>query len=155
MAFVELEDLYGSLEMIVFPKTLEQYSGVLSVGKVVFVKGRISTKDEQIKLIPDFIEIADKATLSKRVVTQPQNTAQSGKKKKRGLFLKLSHEKESKTEQLKNLVSIFQGDMPVYLYHEETKEYEFLGTELLTWVNDPLKNELEAILGKGNVVVQN
>ena len=155
MAFVELEDLYGSLEMIVFPKTLEQYSGVLSVGKVVFVKGRISTKDEQIKLIPDFIEIADKATLSKRVVTQPQNTAQSGKKKKRGLFLKLSHEKESKTEQLKNLVSIFRGDMPVYLYHEETKEYEFLGTELLTWVNDPLKNELEAILGKGNVVVQN
>ena len=45
--------------------------------------------------------------------------------------------------------------MPVYLYHEESKEYEFLGTDNLIWINDPLKSELAGILGKDNVVVQN
>jgi len=155
MAFVELEDLYGTLEMIVFPKILEQYLDILSVGKVVFVKGRISTKDEQIKLIPDFIEIADKEKL--RNVTANNTTSQSsgGKKKKRGLFLKISKDNETKTECVKNLLSIFQGDMPVYLYHEETKEYEFLGTDNLIWINTPLTSELKGILGKDNVVIQN
>lgn len=155
MAFVELEDLYGTLEMIVFPKTLEQYSDILSVGKVVFVKGRISTKDEQIKLIPDSIEIASLEKLQSVIPLSAVSSSATSKKKKRGLFLKISKENEAKTESIKNLLSIFQGDMPVYLYHEESKEYEFLGTENLIWVNDPLKSELVRILGKDNVVVQN
>ena len=45
--------------------------------------------------------------------------------------------------------------MPVYLFHEENKEYEFLGKENLTWINEPLKNELVRILGNDNVVIQN
>ncbi|MBR3788694.1 MAG: DNA polymerase III subunit alpha [Clostridia bacterium] len=155
MAFVELEDLYGSLEMIVFPKTLEKYLDILSVGKVVFVKGRISTKDEQIKLIPDSIEVADKEKLQSVTPSVTKSTSTTGKKKKRGLFLKISKENEVEIERIKNLLSIFQGDMPVYLYHEESKEYEFLGTDNLIWINDPLKSELAGILGKDNVVVQN
>lgn len=159
MAFVELEDLYGALEMIVFPKTLEQYLDILSVGKVVFVKGRISTKEEQIKLIPDFIEIADKEKLQSvsvinTVSSTPTNSTNT-KKKKRGLFLKISKENEIKIDSIKNLLSIFQGDMPVYLYHEETKEYEFLGANNLIWINNPLTSELSEILGKDNVVIQN
>ena len=155
MAFVELEDLYGSLEMIVFPKTLEQYLDILAVGKVIFVKGRISTKDEQIKLIPDFIEIADKNQLLNKSPANNTKSTETTKKKRRGLFLKISKENERKIEAIKNLVSIFQGDMPVYLFHEENKEYEFLGKENLTWINEPLKNELVRILGNDNVVIQN
>ena len=153
MAFVELEDLYGTLEMIVFPKTLERYNDVLSVGKVLFVKGRISTKDEEIKLIPDAIEVADKALLAESKKTVDSKEAQ--KKKKRGLFLKISKENESEISKIKNLISIFQGDLPVYLYFEDAKKYEFLGNEFLIWENAPLKDELIRILGQDNVVVQN
>ena len=78
MAFVELEDLYGSIEMIVFPKTLEQYVDIISVGKVVFVKGRISTKDSEIKLIPDTIELGNSELL--------QNLSENSKKSQ-GLHL--------------------------------------------------------------------
>jgi DNA polymerase-3 subunit alpha len=152
MAFVELEDLYGTLEMIVFPKTLEKYLDVLSVGKVVFVKGRISTKDEQIKLIPDTIDSADDVHVSLNESTKQSSAV---KKKRRGLFLKISPSNEVKTEKLKNLLSIFEGDMPVYFYHEKSKEYEFLGKELLVWINEPLKAELYDILGEDNVVIQN
>ena len=154
MAFVELEDLYGSIEMIVFPKTLEQYIDILSVGKVVFVKGRISTKDSEIKLIPDTIEIATDELLQK-LSSEGKESKKETKKKRRGLFLKISKENETKIESVKNLLSIFEGDLPVYFYHEETKEYEFLGKDNLIWVNDPLKQELTNILGKDNVVVQN
>ena len=153
MAFIELEDLFGNIEMIVFPKTLEQYMDILTVGKVVFVKGRISTKDSEIKLIPDIIELADSELLQNQAMnSKSENT---GKKKRRGLFIKISKENEIKIEKIKNLLSIFEGDLPVYFYHEETKEYEFLGKDSLIWINEPLKQELIAILGKDNVVVQN
>lgn len=156
MAFVEIEDLYGSLEMIVFPKTLEKYMDLLTVGSILFINGRISTKDEQIKLIPDVIEKADlEKLLAFSKNTPVENNSTSVKKKRRGLFLKISNENESKIQALKNLLSIFEGDMPVYFYHENTKEYEFLGKDNLTWVNDPLKYELCEILGKDNVVIQN
>jgi DNA polymerase-3 subunit alpha len=154
MAFVELEDLYGSIEMIVFPKTLEQYIDILSVGKVVFVRGRISTKDSEIKLIPDTIELATDELLQK-LTSESAESKKETKKKRRGLFLKISKENETKIESVKNLLSIFEGDLPVYFYHEETKEYEFLGKDNLIWINDPLKRELIEILGKDNVVVQN
>mgnify|MGYP003289724734 CR=1 FL=1 len=153
MAFVELEDLYGTIEMIVFPKTLEQYVDILSVGKVVFVKGRISTKDSEIKLIPDSIELVNSELLQN--LSENSKTETTNKKKRRGLFLKISKENETKIESVKNLLSIFEGDLPVYFYYEETKEYEFLGKDNLIWVNDPLKQELINILGKDNVVVQN
>ncbi len=154
MAFVEIEDLYGSIEMIVFPKTLEQYMDILSVGKVVFVRGRISTKDSEIKLIPDTIELATDELLQK-LSSESAESKKETKKKRRGLFLKISKENETKIESVKNLLSIFEGDLPVYFYHEETKEYEFLGKDNLIWINDPLKRELTEILGKDNVVVQN
>jgi DNA polymerase-3 subunit alpha len=153
MAFVELEDLYGSIEMIVFPKTLEQYVDILSVGKFVFVKGRISTKDSEIKLIPDTIELGNSELLQN--LSENSKNESTNKKKRRGLFLKISKENEVKTERIKNLLSIFEGDLPVYFYHEETREYEFLGKDNLIWVNEPLKQELISILGKDNVVLQN
>ncbi len=154
MAFVELEDLFGAIEMIVFPKTLEKYMDILSVGRVVFVKGRISTKDDQIKLIPDSIEIADKNTLPEcaKVNNETQSTQ---KKKRRGLFLKVTEENEIKIEAIKNLLSIFDGDLPVYFYHENSKQYEFLGNDCSVWVNEPLKQELQSILGEDNIVIQN
>ncbi len=57
MAFVELEDMYGSIEMIVFPKVLSTYNSILREDEVVLVEGRISQKeDEGAKLLLDRIK---------------------------------------------------------------------------------------------------
>ena len=63
-------------------------------------------------------------------------------------------ENPEKTEKLKNLLSIFEGRIPVYLYYEDTKKYDFLGMDLLTSINQPLTNELKYIFGDENVVVR-
>ena len=52
MAFLTLEDLRGTLEVIVFPKDYEKYRAILSPDQKIFVKGRVSLGDEvQGKLI--------------------------------------------------------------------------------------------------------
>lgn len=47
MAFVTLEDLYGSMEVIVFPTVLTRYGDLLVNENAVFIDGRISIKEEE------------------------------------------------------------------------------------------------------------
>ena len=47
MAIFELEDLYGSVEAMVFPKAYERVRDMLVDDKLVFVSGRVSTEDEE------------------------------------------------------------------------------------------------------------
>jgi len=47
MAFVTLEDLYGSMEVIVFPNTLVKYGSMLVKENAVFIDGRLSVREEE------------------------------------------------------------------------------------------------------------
>ncbi len=75
MAFMTVEDMIGSLEVIVFPRDYEKYRIVIMSDAKVFVRGRVSAGDEtQAKLICEdiigfdsvpkelWLQFADKAT---------------------------------------------------------------------------------------------
>ena len=47
MAFLQLEDLAGSIEVIVFPRDYERYSSRLTVDNKVFIRGRVSVDEEK------------------------------------------------------------------------------------------------------------
>ncbi len=53
MAFATIEDLSGKTEVLVFPKTLEQDGEVWQADNVVLVTGKISTKDNEIKILAE------------------------------------------------------------------------------------------------------
>lgn len=61
MAFITLEDLYGVMEILIFPNILERYRYMLKENEKIFVKGKVSIgDDEQGKLICDQIISFDK-----------------------------------------------------------------------------------------------
>ena len=47
MAFLEIEDLYGIVEVVVFPKDYERNSQLLTEDAKVFVKGRVSLEEDK------------------------------------------------------------------------------------------------------------
>lgn len=47
MASVTLEDLYGTLNLIVFPNTLQKYSDLVYEGSVVCIGGKVSLKEDE------------------------------------------------------------------------------------------------------------
>ncbi len=47
MAYVTLEDLVGTAEVIVFPRDYEKYRGYLKEDEKVFVRGRVSCEDDR------------------------------------------------------------------------------------------------------------
>ncbi len=163
MAFCGAEDLFGSLEMIVFPKVLAAYGQFLCVGSIIIAEGRLSVKDDELKFLPERIRQAPRsaADLPPDIIKKPQQASAlrqsveaAGKKKKSGIFIRLYPEKKYELPRIKTLLSIFEGNMPVYVYNTENSSYEFLGADFLTSVNEPLINELRLAFGEENVVVR-
>ncbi|NMP37506.1 MAG: DNA polymerase III subunit alpha [Clostridiales bacterium] len=169
MAFAVLEDIYGAIETIIFPKTLEKYSDLLAEGAVVVLDGRLSLReDEDAKVVCDSVKVFDentvypplpqkpKYTSSPHTAVQPKqsNTPQEADRQsgRKGLFLRFGTRSDENKSRAVNLLEIFDGRCPVYFYYCDTKEYEFAGNGLLTDINEPLLRELKRILGDDNVV---
>jgi DNA polymerase-3 subunit alpha len=59
MAAVELEDMAGSVEVIVFPRTFQAHREILKEDAVVLVRGKVDTRDDQPKVLCESIELFD------------------------------------------------------------------------------------------------
>ncbi|BFJ83921.1 DNA polymerase III subunit alpha [Ruthenibacterium sp. TH_2024_36131] len=148
MAFITVEDLSGTIEVLAFPKILLQCSEAVRENAVVVISGRVSYKEDEASKI-----IAEKITDISRY--QKDLTVDSGNKNtKNELWLKLSSMNSRSFEEVKNLLSIFEGDCPVYMYFEDTNKRMRAPRSLWCVKNDLLFSELERILGKGNVKVR-
>ena len=70
MANVRLEDLYGSVEVLVFPKTYERYRTLLEENEAVIINGHAQVNDAESKFIADQIisisEMAEKVEAEKK-----------------------------------------------------------------------------------------
>lgn len=63
MAYITMEDLVGSVEVIIFPRDYERYQKYLSVDQKVYIRGRVSALEEQqAKLICENIIPFDEVT---------------------------------------------------------------------------------------------
>jgi len=51
MLFVKLEDLTGSIEVLVFPSLLKENTLIWQEGKIILCQGKLSDKDQEIKLL--------------------------------------------------------------------------------------------------------
>ncbi len=61
MAFITLEDLYGQIDVVVFPKTFERDRANLDVDSVVVITGKLDLKEDgNPKLLADSVEPIDR-----------------------------------------------------------------------------------------------
>lgn len=105
MAFITLEDLYGVVEVIVFPNLYEQYRAFLNNEEKIVVKGRVSIQEEQdAKLIMSDMKRFDEL-VEKR------------------LWLRIKNEEEwqAKCSAIMDGLRIFNGPHPVVIYLEDSK----------------------------------
>ena len=115
MAFLTVEDLSGTMEVLVFPKVLLASAEAVHDNAVVLVKGRVSYKeDEGSKVLADTIEDVEKC--------DPNKKPEHNKNTKNGLWLKLPSMQGKCFDEVKNLLSIFEGPFPVYMYFEDTQK---------------------------------
>jgi len=56
MAFVELEDLSGSLDVVVFPRTFSSAKELLAEDRLVVIEGRVDVREGKVQAIADSVQ---------------------------------------------------------------------------------------------------
>ena len=70
MAFITLEDLYGTVEVIIFPKTYEKDKVNVEIDNVVLVQGKLDTKDDgNPKLLAESVRLLSDVNSGKKPST--------------------------------------------------------------------------------------
>lgn len=132
MAFASLEDMYGNIEMVIFPSTYKQYRNLIEDDNVLIVKGKLQTDESDVKLLAsEFIDIK-KTNLST-------------------LYLKMNF---IEYNEIKGLILGHKGNNPVKIYFEDKKKLVSLDPKLYFEINDANIKILEDRLGKENVKVK-
>ena len=139
MAFATLEDLYSSVELIIFPNTLDRYSEIIQEDNIVLVEGKLSYKeDENPKIISEKFRSLNK-DLNKKI------------------YLKIEKNKNLKNEKKKiiKLIKNYVGINQVAVYVEkEDKNYKLPKKYRGDASNKLFEVELKELLGEENVVIK-
>lgn len=168
MAFVTVEDRFGSAELIVFPKVLSQCSADLYVGSVVEVIGTLNFKeDEEPRIIAQTIRALPSADSLKGYVAQKKealkDTQKSTPKKGSGvdisdenkrLYLRLKNLECNEYLKVRNLLELFKGRTQVVFYLTDTDKRLLAPESMWVRLNATLYDELCRILGDDNVALK-
>lgn len=144
MAFVTLEDLYGTVEVILFPKVFAQYAPMIADGSVIAVSGSVSVEEEK------DAKILVNAIYKPTAIPSPKA---ENKKKRTGLFLRFSSKDDIRIELCREITQHNKGSIPLYFYFEDSKKYALCDSKDFVSTNDNMLSELGKILGDKNVVV--
>ncbi len=77
MAAVQLEDLSGTIELVVFPRTYQQSRALLVEDSVVLIKGKIDARNDTPQIVCDSVEAFDPDTAVDDVTVPAPTTARS------------------------------------------------------------------------------
>lgn len=137
MAFINLEDLAGSVECIVFPKTYVRSSADIEIDNKVFVRGRVNAGDEEDgKLIVDTIT--------------PFNAIP------RKLWIKFETKDayNASSEKLNELIKESDGKDKVVIYIVDGKLKKELPANMTVDGSGDILNALKKLFGDANVILQ-
>ncbi len=145
MAYVMLEDVSGTLEVIVFPKVLERSASTLRPDALVTVKGRISDRENGTPQI-----ICDEVRLLENYGTRVEEPATVEVKDKLKLFLRIDSEENPNYVILCDLLRAFPGTRETIVYIANSNKRMRISIA----AEERLVVQLENLLGRENVVLK-
>ena len=151
MAFVTVEDMFGTMEMLVFPKTLAEYPELITEGKIVRVEARLSIReDRDPELVCESLEPAPPPAGGK----EPSPGGKAAKNScQPGLYLKVSDENSPLYDRAKKYLAVFDGPTPLYVYFADSRRLFRAPVSMRVDLNDVLIRELRKLLGGKNVAI--
>ena len=136
MAFFRLEDMFGNVEIIVFPKDYEKYRSAIIDDAKVFVRGRVNVTDN------------DGAKVICESITSFENMPSD-------LWIRFADKEQynEMSEEIDKLLRASDGRDNVILYLTKEKQKKHLPASRSVYANEELLSSLRTLLGDDNVVV--
>ena len=158
MAFTTVEDLTGTMELLIFPRVLAECRAALQENAVVVANGRVSVKEEEAaRLIVEGVQPIESydpsKSFGKNRVEKVRRETSGGEAT--GYFLTVPSRQCPEMHRVENLLcNIFDGGtVKVYFCFADTGQ-KALARHMAVKDDPLLRADLERILGKEHVKVQ-
>jgi DNA polymerase-3 subunit alpha len=139
MAFIQLEDLVGSIEVIVFPNIYERHKDLIDEDSIVVIKGTINCKEDEAAKI-----LADQIFPLEGYSEESLNTAIK-------LKIPIVMDEEAVLREIKDILLKHPGDTPVLIYLESARKCLKAETSLWVRPSNEFFRALEEVLGNENI----
>jgi len=160
MAFLTLEDLTGSCEVIIFPKTYEQVHFLLKRDSVIIVRGKLDIMEQQAKILADrIIPLEDADEVDPIPLDGSRNGAGAAQPVEEAARPSTLHVRvdtarfgEEGLHRLREVLGERRGEQPVFLHLLSAgREVVLNARDLRVAATPELRTELETIFGPGSV----
>ncbi|HAG50219.1 MAG TPA: DNA polymerase III subunit alpha [Deltaproteobacteria bacterium] len=140
MAFVTLEDLKGSVEVIVFSDVYKNAASYLSGDAPILVKGKVDKGEENVKLIASSVALLEQ--VKKAIVNTVHINIKSDTIKAESDFM----------EGVKKLLTAYPGNSPVYIHLLLSDREVVIAApdDLKVKSSEGFIKDVEALLGNGS-----
>lgn len=153
MAIFTLEDLKGSVEVLLFPDAFEKEKNNIVNGAEVIVVGKAEANGNSSKIIASSLKLIPEVI--NKLQSGPQLSQPAKLKQAMHIYIDESQATEDVLGNLKNILRISRGDSKVYFHILKGSEETVLLAGYYIKVNPDklLLDKIEEILGKGKVSV--
>lgn len=149
MAFINMEDIYGSIEVIAFPKIYNKYKTLLVEDKALLIRGNLQTSDtENPSIIINEIKEINVNNFSQK---SSNNVIMY---KDKVLYLRMKYKENYLYKDIRNILVNNKGDSKVIIYFEDIKKTVELRDIFINLNNKNALNGIIRILGSDNVIIK-
>ncbi|MBP1571158.1 MAG: hypothetical protein J6C76_04610, partial [Oscillospiraceae bacterium] len=143
MCFATVEDLSGSMDVILFPKVLDSTNALMQENNVIIAKGRVSLKDDSATLVAENVWDINSDDAKHMLMQKTQ--------KGTGLYVRFKNKQSASVSKVMHILGQYNGHLPVYFYFEEEKQKMMAPEKMWIYENSDMFNKIELIVGKGNI----
>ena len=160
MAYVTVEDESASIELVVFPRSLQQCGAYLTEDSAVLLTGRIDAREDEAPkvLLNEAQPLTEAAVGSMLAKENPGQSVysdqQAAKLAPQKLYLRITSMKSDEWPHIKAVLLSQPGDTPVYLYPMDTKKKTLAKRAYWCQPDVPLLEKLRFLLGEEDVIIQ-
>ncbi|MCB6993606.1 DNA polymerase III subunit alpha [bacterium 210820-DFI.6.37] len=140
MAFVDMEDLYGNVEVVVFPNVYERSSRLIQEDSLVIVKGTINFKEGELpKLLANEVLDLREASQGARLAAQ------------KPVKIRIPDNLENGIERIREILIQHKGNTPVIIYLGTTGKAMKTKPDLWVSADEAFQEKVEALIGPENL----
>ena len=155
MMFAELEDMYGTVELILFPNVYEKFERVLQDEAIIKVTGKVSIKeDEKTKILASNIVLID-SDIKKE---QPKKETKIIENTIKKIYVRIPKDKLDLEDRvigyIKDLAKEYPGKNEVYIFYDGTNKMKLLNKAYFLQDSELVKERLELAFGKENIKIK-
>lgn len=140
MAFVDMEDLYGNVEVVVFPNVYERCSQLIQEDSLIVVKGTINFKEGELPKL-----------LANEVLDLRENSRGAEIAAQKVVKIRIPEHVETGLEQIREILTQHRGSTPVIIYLGKTGKAMKTKQDLWVDADETFCQRVSELIGAENL----